>query len=172
MTFKAAKSNETQTGFTKTELVLFKRIFDEKLDETIPPFLFHIWDEKLIKVHALPDLRADKLQLYGTGSLTGSTIIPIDEYADWLNLPGDEPEEIIRTVETLAEQAAQSYAWNVRNAYIKGGRLRGVVGRLHISDWKNEFKMTLIRNVPVIDPENPTLKGWVAYRYRFVAAKF
>jgi hypothetical protein len=170
-------SEKTNPGdFSATEKMLFIRIFQEHINKAIPTLLVPIWDEKLIKVHPLPNMKGDKLQLYGTNSLTGSSIIAIEEFADYLKLPDvDDPEKVIETIESLAQLGAESYAGNVRNAFIKGGKLRNEFNgeRLHITDWHNEFHVNVVKSDRNIDccPGDDT-EGWVSFRYRFAAAKF
>ena len=136
-------------GFTAAERVLFDRIFEEKLGAAIPTLLLDI--SKDIKVISLP----------GCGT---------EEFADYLNLEEDTAG-IIKTVTTLGEQAVNSYVWNVRNAYIKGGRLRLYSGqKLHITDWKNEFCFKIVKNMESGCPGD-IIKGWAAYHYRFAATK-
>jgi hypothetical protein len=170
-----SSGNTIEGGFTAAERVLFIRIFWDKLNVDIPALLFNTWDLTQFRLHKLPtDMKfADKLELYGTPSLTGTSIISIDEYADYLNLPDvDDPEKIIEKVETLAKQAAESYAWNIRNAYIKNGRLR-LNQKLHATDWDGAFKVNIVKNseASVGGCPGDLIPGWIAYRYRFAAAK-
>jgi hypothetical protein len=168
-----SSNNDKQSGFTATERILFNRLFEEKLNATIPALLLDIWDSKYIKVHPLPDMQGDCIvQLYRYNPDSAVTTLTVDEYADYLNLPEDTPLKIIETVETLAEGAGKSYAWNVRNAFIKGGRVRGAGSNLHVTDWQSEFRFNIVKNQEAWEGIHSTdVKGWAAYRYRFVAAK-
>src|ERR1017187_3240593 len=132
-------------------------IFNVTLDTDIPALLCDLWDEKRIRVHPLPDMKgARELQLYQYGKNGG--VIPVEEFADYRDLSTDEVTDSKKVVESLARAAARSYAWNVRNAYIKGGRLR-FDERLHITDWESEFRFNVVLNtVPcsVADPQPPS----------------
>jgi hypothetical protein len=169
----AASSNDAQCGFTAVERILFNRIFEERLDAVIPALLFSL--NPFPVIHALPerDKCANQLMaLRGTQRANGDgmMVTPLEEFGDWVNLPSVDPLESIKTVETLAEQAATSYAWNVRNAYTKGGRVYPGDKKLHITDWKGAFKMNIVKNLADSCPGDNAV-GWVAYHYCFAAAK-
>lgn len=166
-------SNAIENGFTAAERILFIRIFTEKLDRDIPALLHDIWDTKVFNVQKPPVDRksTDRLVL-------GPTVIPVDEYADYLDLPTvnhtiNDCLKIIEIVTTLAEGAAKSYAWNVRNAFIKGGRLRPAFDRLYLTDWDGAFKVNIVKNseASVGGWPGDLIPGWVAYRYLFAAVK-
>ncbi len=157
------------------ERILFTRIFTEKLDRDIPALLHDIWDTKVFTVQKLP---VDKFDEYEFVSAKHALVIinrgQATEYADYLNLPPvDDCMKIIEAVETLAEGAAKSYAWNVRNAFIKGGRLRPAFDRLYLTDWNGAFKVNIVKNSEADAGDCPEglIPGWIAYRYRFAAVK-
>ena len=172
MTFTSGEPSEDD--FLATEKLFYTRVFNEKLNKKIPEMLFDIYDPKLIKVHPLPDMRGyNVLEL---SIVSDSQYVPVEEFADYKVLPKCEKtvviaidEEVLKVVEELASEAGASYAWNVRNAFLKGGRLRnGQV--LHVTDWENEFQVNIVRNVSMCPSDNAP--GWAGYRYRFAAAKF
>jgi len=145
----------------------YRRIFEETLDLAIPALLFTVWGDQ-IKAHPLPSEQGyyDRLELtIGTGP----NYVPVEEFADYKNLPKIETTEDVEPfVRILAWEAAESYAGNIKNAFIKGGRLRPNQ-TLHVTDWKNEFHVNIVRNVSMCPSD--LIPGWIAYRYRFAAAK-
>jgi hypothetical protein len=168
---------DVKAVITPREIAIYKNIFNEELNRLIPSLLSGIWDGKKFVFHKLPDQCGTTLELYGgvdgAGHPQDVTRIDICEYADYRELPATDPASIILELRLLALDAAESYAWNVRNAYLKNGRLSKFgPQRLHIADWLDEFHVNVMVAVgePLCPGEgNPT--GWCSFRYRFVAAK-
>jgi hypothetical protein len=161
---------------TQREVQIYFEAFNEELDKLIPSALKGFYEEgKRIKVHALPaDIKyATTLEWFGGQTEDGVTRVPLDEYADYRNLDSIEPKEIIAGVKALALMAAESYISNVKNAYIRGGRLRGLFSKenLHVTDWKGAFHVNVVENGQGLCIDEVKPLGWCAFRYRFAAAK-
>ena len=162
-------------GFTETEREIFRTMFTQKLDTDIPALLFDLWDDSRFVVHVIPhDEYVETLQLMepSVALPTPSVVlVRVEEFADYTSLPDASIEKTFKAVAALAESAAKSYAWNVRNAYLKGGRLRQGE-KLHVTAWHDAFMMHLARNEDAWEGiHSSDIPGWVSYRYRFAAAK-
>ena len=160
------------------EVAVYRNLFNEELNRLIPKMLFDIWNDAHFVLHQLPQSCGHILELFGGVNALGEpqsvTHIDIGEYADYRNLPALDPAIITSEIRLLALGAAESYTWNVRNAFLKGGRLMAKVNqqRLHLTDWENEFHVNVVGALPDLCPgDESKFKGWVAYRYRFVAVK-
>jgi hypothetical protein len=163
--------NTNPNDFSEAEKTLFRRVFVETLDKQIPALIYDLYDSRLVLFHPLPEMKGStRLQLIGKETV----ILTVDEFADYKNLPKTlDLDVIIKSVEELAEEAASSYAWNFRNAFIKGGKLRLLFNngeRLHVTDWVDGFRVNIVRPSEGCCPGD-LCPGWVSYRYRFAAAK-
>src|ERR1039458_7423694 len=120
---------------------LVRARFTERVNTLIPDGLFDIWSTQ-IKVAPLPQMTDQYLSLYD-GSVDTNRTLTVEEYADYFDLYNTsektEGDMLVDSVIRLAILAANSYVWNVRNAFIKGGRLRQNQ-RLFVSDWEDAFK--------------------------------
>lgn len=165
MTFSPA---DTNSKISEREMSLYNEAFFEEALDLIDKGLLQVYDEgKHLAFHTLPEKPAQNLQLYGGAE--GSIIVPIDEFADFRNLPSLEPKMILDEVKRLAAVFAESYISNVKNAYIKGGRLTGL-RKLHVTGWRCGLKLNVAENSGGLCPDVSPV-GWCAFRYLFAAAK-
>jgi hypothetical protein len=159
---------------TQREVETYSELFLEELDRLIPSALKGFYEEgNRILYHSLPGdvLHGSMLELYG--GETGKVLIPLEEYADYRNLDSIAPKDILSEVKALARTAAESYISNVKNAYIKGGRLRGFFSkeRLHVTHWHGAFKVNVVENGQSLCIDEVKPLGWCTFRYKFAAAK-
>jgi hypothetical protein len=171
MTYAPATRLE-QDQIPQSVVVYSQRLFTETIDKLIPSGLKDIWDDKQFYVHKLPDFEsAWRGQLFTFGDDV-VTSIPIDEYADFRNIKSLALDNITEDIKALAFSAAESYVSNVKNAFIKGGRLmKYSQTHLCFTDWKDGFKVNICARDCELCPEDSCPVGWCAYRYRFAATK-
>jgi len=170
MTFVPATEIEPNQ-LPQSVVVYSRRLFTETIDKLIPSGLKDIWDDKQFYVHKLPDFGSaiPSLGLVTFGG-DGVTSIPIDEYADFRDLKSLALDDITEDIKALAFSAAESYVSNVKNAFIKGGRLmKYSTTKLHLTDWKDGFKMNVCAREAICPDLSPG--GWCAYRYCFASTK-
>jgi hypothetical protein len=171
MTFTPAAKGGGSIG--PREVEIYHGIFQEQLDKLIPSLLKPIYDERQFVFVPLPDQKcATVLEMYGgTSTEDGVNHFPIYEFADYVVLKDLTPATVIEKVKELAIIAAESYAWNVRNAFILNGRLRGWSQKLYCTDWKDEFFVNVVERGTGMCLEASDDLGWAAFRYRFAAGK-
>ena len=117
-------------------VVYSRRLFTETIDKLIPSGLKDIWNDKQFYVQTVPDSGfASTLELYGGEA--GVTRVTIDEYTDFRDIKSLALDDITEDIKALALLAAESYVSNVKNAFIKGGRLtKYSKTKLCFTDWK------------------------------------
>lgn len=151
------------------EIELYFDAFQEEASKLIASGLLSLpcKGDKLV-FHEIPNTEkfATVLQLYDQDTKTAT----IDEFADYRDLPDLTPKTIVAEIKALALQFADSYLSNVKNAYIKNGRLRNFNEKLHVTYWKSALKVNVVANDFALSLE-PTTPGWCAFRYRFAAVK-
>ena len=161
-----------QDQIPQSVVVDSQRLFAETIDKLIPSGLKDIWDDRQFYVQKLPDFgTVSRLGLFTFGREDGVTRIPIDEYGDFRYIKSLGLDDIAEDIKALAFLAAESYVSNVKNAFIKGGRLtKYSQTRLCFTDWKDEFKVNVCAHGDGLCPDSSPA-GWCAYRYRFAATK-
>ena len=171
MTFVPATEIEPNQ-LPQSVVVYSQRLFTETIDKLIPSGLKDIWDDRQFYVQKLPDFGTiSRLELFTCGREDGVTSIPIDEYADFRDIKSLGLDDIAEDIKALAFLAAESYVSNVKNAFIKGGRLtKYSQTHLCFTDWKDEFKVNVCAHGDGLCPDSSPA-GWCAYRYRFAATK-
>ena len=152
-------------------VVYSRRLFTETIDKLIPSGLKDIWNDKQFYVQTVPDSGfASTLELYGGEA--GVTRVTIDEYADFRDIKSLALDDITEDIKALALLAAESYVSNVKNAFIKGGRLtKYSKTKLCFTDWKDGFRVIIGARGDGLCPGDSSPAGWCAYRYRFAATK-
>jgi hypothetical protein len=163
-----AATSYAADAITPREVEIYGDVFMQEVNTLIPEAIHSVFDPKKF---VFIDLPTEKFATTLEMSVAGSDKIhfTVREFADYIQLDDIRPVKIIAKVKELAAVAAESYVSNVKNAFIEGGRLRGMT-KLYLNRW-DDFRVNVVRNSTGIDPESSPYLGWAAFRYRFVAGK-